>query len=86
MKHIKTFESLNNLKYKIGNYVVINRKDEFKGKVAKIYMIEDSEDNGQSRFMFYTEYDWYWNYELRLATSEEIEQYKLETQAKKYNL
>ena len=86
MKHLKRFEKSVNIKFKIGDYVTII-SDVFNCRVGQTGFVEKCDDDGGCHILLLNStVTYYWNGELRLATAQEIEDYKIKRSINKYNL
>jgi len=88
MKHLKTFENVEN--FKIGDIVAFDKERTSKWYLAPIFKIIDISMGGS---IYITNYDdskednkWVNSNLLRFATPEEIEKWNLTIQTDKYNL
>jgi len=89
MKHIKTFENLNN-NFNIGDILIYKEYvgDTVTKNFCKLLNIDTNDTLLPYRVMFLdkNEYTWTSKYTLHCPTKEELEQYKLEQTTNKYNL
>ena len=99
MKHLKTFEDIND-NYKVGDYVIIDRDainadlEKFKyirkivsdSDTAKLFNIDDDKYSHGLRFNNDEEYYVRKSEIKRLATKDEIYEYEITKDLKKYNL
>jgi len=89
MKKIKTYESFFGLKYNIGDYIKFNNKYVLKYIFAKIIDVNRASASYKCEIFFSDELSTEWldsRHVERLMTPEEIENFEMKKNIKKYNL